>query len=125
MTACCACGVEAVLPLVAYTEHGEETFCVECRFPAPPDDQFDHAGLEGYSPEVVAFADRLLALSTELLGEVEMRRVWAATREDWVAVELRLNAGNAVYSAQCWVLRAEGARLSRSGVAASGGEELE
>lgn len=113
------------MPLVAYTEHGEETFCVECRFPAPPDDQFDHAGLEGYSPEVVAFADRLLALSQEILLEVETRRVWSATREEWVAVEQLLNAGNAVYSAQCWVLRAEGARLSRSGVAASGGEELE
>lgn len=125
MTACCSCGVEAVLPLVAYTEHGEETFCVECRFPARPEGEFDHAGLEGYSSEVVALADRLLAVSTELLGEVETRRVWAATREDWVVVEQLLNAGNAVYSAQCWVLRAEGARLSRRGVTSPGGEELE
>jgi hypothetical protein len=119
VTACVACGVEAVLPLVAYTEHGEETFCVDCRFPVPPDEEFDHTGLEGYDPKVVELADRLLALSQEILIEVETRRAWSATREEWVAVEQLLNAGNAVYSAQCWVLRAEGARLSRRGGPAS------
>jgi hypothetical protein len=64
-------------------------------------------------------------MSTEILAEMAARKAWAATREDWVAVQQLENAGNSVYSAQCWVLRAEGERVSRRGGAPSVGEELE
>lgn len=123
---CCVCGLAAADPSVTvFTDRGEETFCVPCRFPAEPDGGFDHDGLEGYDPAVVALADRLLAMSTEILAETAARKTWSATREDWVAVQQLENAGNSVYSAQCWVLRAEGERVSRRRAASPVGEELE
>lgn len=98
-----------------WTDRGEEVFCTGCW--SPPDPPVpavhDHAGLEGYDPAVVALADRLLDTADWLSVEAESRRSTATTREDWVAVEQLANAGNAVYSAQCWVLRVERERLSR------------
>ena len=79
--------------------------------------------LEGLPEELVAYADELLAFSDRLAADVERMKTTAATREDWVAVEQVLHAANALYSAQCWVLRAAVERrdhqLSRRAAASS------
>ena len=111
--ACCVCADPAEPPVTAYTDRGEEVFCAECWDAGHHRDGPDHTGLEGYDPAVVELADRLLAVSCEILAEVAARKTWSSSREDWVAVQQLENAGNAVYSAQCWVLRAEGERASR------------
>lgn len=112
------CPVCATTPeggtVTLWTDRGEEVFCTRCWAPQEPEPPaHDHAGLEGYDPVVVALADRMLDVADWLSAEAEARRVTATTREDWVAVEQLANAGNSVYSAQCWVLRVERERLSR------------
>ena len=121
MTAgCFVCGADG-RTVTVLTDRGDEPICVDCMADRA------HDGLDGYDPQVVCFADRLLAMAEEILAEAAARKEWSTTREDWVAVQQLESAGNSVYSAQCRVLRAEGERVSRSRAAGSpaGGVVLE
>jgi len=117
---CFVCGADGRTVTVS-TDRGDEPICVDCMAGRA------HDGLDGYDPQVVGFADRLLAMADELLAEAAARKEWSTTREDWVAVQQLESAVDSVYSAQCWVLRAEGERVSRSRAAGSpaGGVVLE
>lgn len=68
-----------------------------------PDDEL---GLDGLPDELVAYADELLAVSNSIMAEAARQKLRAVTATEWIAAEQIEHAAHAVYSAQCWLLRA-------------------
>jgi hypothetical protein len=102
------CAGPAEPPVTAHTDRGEEVFCAGCWDAGSAGAVLhDHTGLEGYDPCTVELADLMLDFSGVLLAEAAERRGWSTTREEWVAIQQLESAANSVYSAQCWLLRAE------------------
>lgn len=128
---CTGCG-RGFDPVTAHLAGGADPFCIACahlgleageKCPECPATNSADPLLEGVPDDVVRYADELLAFSDRLAADVERMKTTARTREEWVAVQQLDNARNAVYSAQCWVLRAalerRDRRVSGSAAAAS------